>query len=587
MRREKTNKYYNIAKCPVVFYSHFVSVVSGEMYGTVTIKRFEDDIVYLKSRGYIFLSIQEMHECINDERQWPDKPLILAFVDGFESNYTLAFDVIKKHNIHCDIFLCPDFVGMKKSEGCCIPRFDWVQANEMCESGLVNIHSLYHQSQNSRKIDHVANESVIIIKEKLGGGNGDSFLNTVGDLDSVELLYNTGIKSQIVFYHSLNSRTISKGCIGHFSVEHGITIQESENIIESFKSRLLVNLNKEINLISNNNSLADEFLSLSPENIDIDICKEPVIANRPKIAFALSVLKMDNFDSYNDFALVEFLPLMAIPNINYLDFDNYNYHSWSLIESYSISPELLDLNNINILKYLYKALSNGFCADMSVDAYFIPGKSFYHKSHTTHGIMIFGYNAKNCTFNAMTHIETGKYEELSIGIRDLLLSCSTNYFEYFYLIKRNYSAQMYYSSNTVRKLLEEYLHSKETINFSKYCRYYYGEQIFGLNASLWVSEYIQKVQGYISNVTIITYIEHKKCMAWRIRYIAKKGGFSLMENENNLTLLEGCDYISGLCVKYNITKNEAIKNRLVDKINCINIAETELIKSTLLLMSAR
>ena len=402
MKKVDVHQYQNIVKCPVIFYSHFVYEASGNMFGTVTVKRFEDDIVYLKSRGYAFLSIQEVHECIKGSREWPDMPLILACVDGFESNYTLAFSVLKKHNIHCDIFLRPDFIGVKEGEENCIPRFDWGQAQEMCDSGFVNIHPLYHQSQNDQEIDHAANESIKMIKEKLGEDNGTSFLNTVGDVESVDLLYNMDLGSQIVFHHSLNAETISKGCLGHMSIEHGFSIQEAEKIIEASKSKLLVNLNKEIDLVSNNSSLADEFLAKSAHSIEIDICKTPAITNRPKIAFALSVLKMEHFDQFKDFSATEFLPLMAIPNESYLDFDNYNYRSWSLIESHSLGPALLDVNHINILLYLYRALSNGYCADMSIDAYFIPGKSFYHKKHITHGIMVYGYDAENCIFEAMT-----------------------------------------------------------------------------------------------------------------------------------------------------------------------------------------
>ena len=144
---------------------------------------------------------------------------------------------------------------------------------------------------------------------------------------------------------------------------------------------------------------------------------------------------------------------------------------------------------------------------------------------------------------------------------------------------------MYYSRNTVRKLLEEYLHSEETINFSKYCKYYYGEQIFGRSASMWVAEYIQNAKDYLSTVTMATFIEHKKCMAWRIRYLAEKEGFSLADKKNSLALLEGSDYIMGLGIKYNVSKNDAIKNRLVDKIHCINQAESELIEYTLTSMA--
>jgi peptidoglycan/xylan/chitin deacetylase (PgdA/CDA1 family) len=62
--------------------------------------------------------------------------IIITLDDGYKSNYTILFPLLKKYNIKATIFACSDHMywGEKGSN-----HFSWKQAQEMVESGLVDI----------------------------------------------------------------------------------------------------------------------------------------------------------------------------------------------------------------------------------------------------------------------------------------------------------------------------------------------------------------------------------------------------------------------------------------------------------------
>lgn len=66
--------------------------------------KFSAEMKYLKSKGYTFLSLDELYSILNNKSKAPKKPIVITFDDGYEDNYVSAFPVIKELGIKATVF---------------------------------------------------------------------------------------------------------------------------------------------------------------------------------------------------------------------------------------------------------------------------------------------------------------------------------------------------------------------------------------------------------------------------------------------------------------------------------------------------
>lgn len=126
---------------PILMYHH----VGGENIETnkitITNKRFEEDIRYLKDNGYTAISFKELVDCVNNNgTSLPEKPIIVTFDDGLDDNYKYAYPILKKNHMKATIFAIGSRIGIKNYNN--DPRysyFTWEEAKEMYESGIIEI----------------------------------------------------------------------------------------------------------------------------------------------------------------------------------------------------------------------------------------------------------------------------------------------------------------------------------------------------------------------------------------------------------------------------------------------------------------
>ncbi|WP_050353963.1 polysaccharide deacetylase family protein [Gottschalkia purinilytica] len=125
---------------PILMYHHVVKDPSKTNLITVTDKRFEEDMEYLKKNGYNTISFKELIDYKEGRAKLPGKPIIITFDDGYDNNYKYAYPILKKNNMKATIFVVGSRLGIIKYNN--DPRysyFSWEQAKEMFESGLVEI----------------------------------------------------------------------------------------------------------------------------------------------------------------------------------------------------------------------------------------------------------------------------------------------------------------------------------------------------------------------------------------------------------------------------------------------------------------
>lgn len=124
---------------PILMYHHIVEVYNGEStINIIDLQGFWSHITALKEEGFNFISIEQLRKAEKGEIELPEKPIILTFDDGYESNYKLAYPLIKEYEIKAVMNLVVSTVG--ETPGV-YPHFTWEEAKEMQDSGLVEIGS--------------------------------------------------------------------------------------------------------------------------------------------------------------------------------------------------------------------------------------------------------------------------------------------------------------------------------------------------------------------------------------------------------------------------------------------------------------
>jgi peptidoglycan/xylan/chitin deacetylase (PgdA/CDA1 family) len=128
------------AEIPILMYHDVSDAGSSD---SVTAENFRAHIAALIGAGYTPVTLDDLSDYVRGG-ELPEKPVVLTFDDGYLSNYTLAYPILREFSVKATIFVIGSSVGRDtyKDTGIAIhPHFDYAQAREMSESGLVSIQS--------------------------------------------------------------------------------------------------------------------------------------------------------------------------------------------------------------------------------------------------------------------------------------------------------------------------------------------------------------------------------------------------------------------------------------------------------------
>ncbi len=81
-------------------------------YKHLDLNRFESLVIHLAA-NYDVLSMDEVVECLQTGASLPPFPLVITFDDGFDSNYKLAYPILKRYGLPAIIYLATQFVDEK------------------------------------------------------------------------------------------------------------------------------------------------------------------------------------------------------------------------------------------------------------------------------------------------------------------------------------------------------------------------------------------------------------------------------------------------------------------------------------------
>jgi len=155
---------------PVLMYHHVQPLPMAELLGhpqlTVDSAIFDEQMQYLTTNGYHFISAEELVNALLTYQTLPEKSIVITIDDGYDDNYTYAFLVAKKYSIIMN-FMIPS--GLIDKPGYML----WDHLKEMNASPYAKIynHTATHAPLgliSEQEIDAELSSSSAAFKEKLG-----------------------------------------------------------------------------------------------------------------------------------------------------------------------------------------------------------------------------------------------------------------------------------------------------------------------------------------------------------------------------------------------------------------------------------
>ena len=127
---------------PVLSYHKFSESKADKM--TVTASAFEEQMKFLKDRGYRVITLDQLFDFLDYKIQIPRKSVVITIDDGWRSTHSIAFPILKKYGYPATLFVYTALItGSKKT-------LDWDLINEMAGSGIdIQCHTKSHRSLTS------------------------------------------------------------------------------------------------------------------------------------------------------------------------------------------------------------------------------------------------------------------------------------------------------------------------------------------------------------------------------------------------------------------------------------------------------
>lgn len=144
------NPKYKKNYIPILMYHDIVTEVTSPS-GQVSTTQFKHQIQALLDAGYTPINFIDYQAYKKGSKGLPNKPILITFDDGYKSNYTNAYPILRDKNIEATYFIITDVVGKQTLAN---DHFTWEEAKEMEESGLIDIQSHTHTHPNMSILDN-------------------------------------------------------------------------------------------------------------------------------------------------------------------------------------------------------------------------------------------------------------------------------------------------------------------------------------------------------------------------------------------------------------------------------------------------
>lgn len=133
-------KAYQHLQIPVLMYHHLDEKPGNN--AVISRASFDNQMKLLKKAGYHTITAEQLYHYLIGGIRLPQNPVLITFDDGYLSNYTIAYPILKKYNMHAEIFVITSRIlnNGEKNKAKEIPKMSWEQLRKMKETITIQSH---------------------------------------------------------------------------------------------------------------------------------------------------------------------------------------------------------------------------------------------------------------------------------------------------------------------------------------------------------------------------------------------------------------------------------------------------------------
>ena len=146
---------------PIIMYHSVLKDISRSNKYTVTPAVLEEDLKYISTNGYNTITISDLISYVYENKELPEKPIIITFDDGHYNNYGYVYPLLEKYDMKAVISIVGSYTD-KFSEtdeaNLNYSYLRWKDINELISSGRVefqnhtyNLHDNTHGRIGAKK----------------------------------------------------------------------------------------------------------------------------------------------------------------------------------------------------------------------------------------------------------------------------------------------------------------------------------------------------------------------------------------------------------------------------------------------------
>ena len=225
-------------RVPIICYHHLDPGYSGPNEAVITPQKFKEDLVSLQAAGFTSIFFEDLVAYTEKGTPLPEKPVIITLDDGYLSNYQYAYPILRELNMKATISVIGRSVGKTTdsySGNPIIPHFNWEEAREMYQSGLVDIQSHSYDLHGDGERNPPHREGVL---QRAGEGKEE---------------YLTALKTDCLKEKALIEKNVGNS-VYVFFYPYGKYSALSEKVLRGLGYKATVILGQSINQVNKNES---------------------------------------------------------------------------------------------------------------------------------------------------------------------------------------------------------------------------------------------------------------------------------------------------------------------------------------------
>ena len=138
-------------KLPILMYHQVSEKASKWGKFVISPDEFENDVRRLCERGFTTVTVNDLIAYTRGEFDMPEKPVMLTFDDGYESDYVYVFPILKKYGVKMVSSTVGAYTELYSSDvhkHVNYAHLCWDEMREMAESGLVEFQNHSYNLHN-------------------------------------------------------------------------------------------------------------------------------------------------------------------------------------------------------------------------------------------------------------------------------------------------------------------------------------------------------------------------------------------------------------------------------------------------------